>query len=110
MIKLACGILALVCLLAAAVVLWQSPAFPERLPERLADWSVAWFHLFRNPAAAAFLLTLSFVFVTAAMCIADILLGMLFAFLAALFALICLLGALGSQFSPVAKSIEQLFR
>jgi hypothetical protein len=110
MIKLACGILAVVCLLAAAIVLWLSPAFPENLPAHLADWAVAWFKLFRNPAAAAMLLTVSLVLVTGAMCVADILLGMLFSFLAALFAVLCLLGALGSQFAPVAKSLESLFR
>ena len=110
MIKLGCGILAVVCLLATAVVLWQSPVFPERLPEHLADWMVAWFKLFKSPAGAAILVTLSLVFVAAAMCIADILLGILFSFVAALFALLCLLGALGSQFAPVANSLEQLFR
>ena len=110
MIKLACGILAVVCLLAAAIVIWQSPLFPEKLPEHLADWAVAWFKLFKNPAAAAMLLSISFLMLMGAMCIADILLGILFSFLAALFAVLCLLGALGSQFAPVAKSLEQLFR
>ena len=110
MIKLACGILAVVCLVAAAIVLWLSPAFPENLPKRLADWAVAWFKLFRNPAAAAMLLSVSLLLFAGAMCIADILLGILCSGVAALFAVLCLLGALGSQFAPVAKSLEQLFR
>lgn len=110
MIKLACGILAITCLSAAAIVLWLSPGFPESLPIALADWAVAWFKLFRNPAAAAMLLTVSVLLVAGAMCIADILLGMFFSFLAAVFAVLCLLGALGSQFAPVAKSLESLFR
>jgi hypothetical membrane protein len=110
MIKLACGILGVVCLLAAAVVLWLSPVFPENLPPHLADWAVVWFKLFKNPGAAAMLLSVSLLLFASAMCIADILLGILFSLVAALFAVLCLLGALGSQFAPVAKSLEQLFR
>jgi hypothetical protein len=110
MIKLGCGILAVVCLLAALIVLWVSPVFPESLPRHLADWAVAWFKLFRNPAAATILLSSSLLLLAGAMCIADILLGILFSFLAALLAFLCLLGALGSQFDPVAKSLVNLFR
>jgi hypothetical protein len=76
----------------------------------LADWAAAWFKLFRNPAAAATLLAVSAVLVAGAMCVTDILIGILFSFLSALFAVLCLLGALGSQFAPVAKSLESLFR
>ena len=110
MIKLACGILAVACLVATAIVLWVSPAFPETLPRHLADWAVAWFKLFKNPAAAAMLLSICLLMITAAFCIADILLGILFSLLAALFSVLCLLGALGSQFPSLAKSLEQLFR
>jgi hypothetical protein len=110
MIKLACGLLAVVCLLAAAIVIWQSPVFPEKLPEHLADWAAAWVKLFKNPAGAAVFLSLSLLMLAAAMCITDILTGILFSLLTALFAVFCLLGALGSQFEPVAKSLENLFR
>jgi hypothetical protein len=110
MIKLGLGIAATICLLAALVLLWQSPVFPERLPEHLADWAVAGFKLFRNPVAAALLLALSGLLLAASMCVTDILLGLFFSCVAALFAALCLLGALGSQFAPVARSLEQLFR
>ena len=108
MIKLASGIVAVVSLAAALIILWLSPTFPEALSHHLTDWAAMWFALFRNPAAAAILLTLATLFLIAAMCLSDILVGLLFSFLAALFAFLCLLGALGSQFPAVAQSLERL--
>jgi hypothetical protein len=110
MIKLASGILAGVCLVAAAVVLWLSPVFPEKLPPHLADWGLAWIALFQNPAAAALLLSLALLGLVGALCLTDILVGIFFSLGAALFAILCLLGALGSRFAPVAKSLESLLR
>lgn len=110
MIKLGFGIAAVVCILAAGILLWLSPVFPEQLPHHAADWAVAWFGLFRNPAAAAVLLSGSLLLLVSAMCLSDILVGILFSFLAALFAIACLLGVLALRFDGVATSMEHLLK
>ena len=110
MIKLGCGILAVACLLAAVLVLWSSPVFPENLPHHFGDWILAWISLFRNPAAAAIFLSTALAMLVGAMCLSDILVGIFFSLLAALFAILCLTGAVASRFEGVAHSLQSLFR
>lgn len=110
MIKLGCGMLSLLCLLAAAVLIWQTPGFPERLPVDLADWVAAWFRLFQNPVATLVLFGLCAAFAVAAASVTELLLGVIFSLATAALSLLCLLGALGATYKPFAETMENLFR
>jgi hypothetical protein len=110
MIKLGCGILSLMCLLAVAVLIWQTPGFPERLPSDLADWVAAWFRLFQNPVAALVLFCLCAAFAVVAASVTELLLGMIFSLATAALSLLCLVGALGATFKSFAETLENLFR
>jgi predicted permease len=110
MFRLGCGTVTFICLLAATFVLWQAPDFPERLPSDLSDWAVAWFDLFRNPVAAAALVSLCVALAIAAASVTELLLGLIFSVLTAVISLLCLLGVLGAQYSGVADSVENLLK
>lgn len=110
MFKIGCGVISLLCLLAAGFVLWQTPGFPEALPSAMADWTVAWFKLFRNPVAAVSLFTLCVGFAVAAASVTELLLGLVFSFATGLLSLLCLFGALGAAYKPFAETVENFFR
>lgn len=110
MIKLGCGALTMLCLLAVAYLLWQSPGVPEKLPSDLAGWVAAWIHLFRNPVAAASLFGLTVALAVVAASVTELLLGLLFSLLTAAAALLCLIGAFGAQHPPFAESVLNFLR
>jgi hypothetical protein len=110
MIKLGCGLFSLLCLLVAAILLWQTPGFPERLPTDLADWAVAWFKLFGNPVGALTLFGLCVAFAVASASVTELLLGLLFSITTAALSIFCLLGALGATYKPFAEAVENFFR
>jgi type III secretory pathway component EscS len=110
MLKIGCGAVSLLCLLAAAFVLWQTPGFPEALPSALADWALAWFKLFRNPVAAVALFGLCVGFAVAAASVTELLLGILFSLATVVLSLLCLVGALGATYKPFAETVENFFR
>jgi hypothetical protein len=110
MIKLGCGALTMLCLLAAAFLLWQSPEVPESLPVDLAEWATAWFALFRNPVAAAALFSLCVALAVMAASVTELLLGLLFSLLTAATSVLCLMGALGAQHPPFAESVKNFLQ
>jgi len=110
MVKLGCGILSLLCLLAAAFLIWQTPAFPENLPTDSAGWVAAWFKVFRNPVSALSLFGLSVAFAIAAASVTELLLGIIFSLVTAGLSILCLVGALGANYKPFAEAMESFFR
>jgi hypothetical protein len=110
MLKLACGLVTLLALLAAAALLWTSPGFAGDLPSGLAGWAAAWFDAFRNPGSALLLFALCALLSVAAASVTELLLGIAFALLASLVSLLCLLGALGAKFPGVAEWAEKLLK
>jgi hypothetical protein len=110
MFKLGCGAFSLICLLVAAFVLWQSPSVPGNLPSTLADWTVMWFRLFRNPVAAVTLFALCTAFAVAAAGVTELILGIAFSLVAAVLSMLCVLGVLGAQYPGVAQSVEKFLR
>jgi hypothetical protein len=110
MLKLGCGLIALLALLAAAVLLWTTPGFVAALPSGLAGWAGAWFGAFRNPADSVLLFAFCALLAFAAAGVTELLLGVLFASLAALLSLLCLVGVLGARFPGVAEWVEKLLR
>lgn len=110
MIKLGCGAFSVLCLLAAVVMLWLMPGFPEKLPGEAADWAVAWFGFFGNPVTAFAILALCVALSVAAASVTELLLGALLSVVAGAASLLCLLGVLGAQFPGFAKSLENFLR
>lgn len=110
MIKLGCGLLSLLCLLAAAVLIWQTPGFPEKLPTDFAEWVAAWFRLFRNPVSALTLFALCAAFAMVSASVTELLLGLAFSLVTAALSLLCLFGALGATYHPFAEAMENFFR
>ena len=100
----------MLCLLAAAVLLWLVPGFTGNLPGELADWAVAWFGFFRNPVTALAILALCVALSFAAASVTELLLGAVLSVVAAAASLLCLLGVLGAQFPGFAKSLENFLR
>ncbi|HEX2612737.1 MAG TPA: hypothetical protein VHO02_03990, partial [Fibrobacteria bacterium] len=110
MLKLGCGLIALLALLAAAMLLWITPGFAAALPSGLAGWTGAWFAAFRNPGLSIWLFAFCTLLAVAAACVTELLLGILFSVLAALVSLFCLMGVLGARFPGVAEWVEKLLR
>jgi hypothetical protein len=98
MLKLACGLVALLSLLAAAALLWAAPGIGGDMPHGLAGWAAAGFAAFKVPATAILLLVFCAALVAAAMSVTELLLGIAFSVLAALVSFACLFGVLGSRY------------
>lgn len=105
MIKLAAGLFTALCLLAAFIFLAFSPTFPEHLPSDAAGWAAALIALFHRPVAAGIVLSLSALLAATAASVSELLLGLVFSLLAALLALVCLLGVLGARYPGFAESL-----
>ena len=107
MLKLGCGLVALLALLAAAALLWTGTGVPEALPSGLAGWAAAWFGAFRSPAVSVLLFAFCALLAFAAASVTELLLGILFSVLSTLAALFCLLGALGAKYPGVAEWVTK---
>jgi hypothetical protein len=110
MIKLGCGAVSMLSLIAAALLLWISPGIPESLPVGVDGWMAAWIDLFRNPVAAVALFALCAAFAFAAASVTEILLSLLFSLMTAAFSVLCLLGVLGARNPAVVDTVEGLMK
>jgi hypothetical protein len=109
MLKLGCGAVSLLSLLAAGFLLWQAPDLSGTLPEGLGQWLEAWIDLFREPASAAMLFLLCVAIAVLAASVTELLLGLVFAILAAATSLLCLVGVLAAQYPSFAAWLEKFF-
>jgi hypothetical protein len=109
MIKLGCGAVSLLCLLAAGILLWLAPETSGKLPDDLGAWVGAWIDLFRDPASAVLLFLLCAALAVLAASISELLLGLVFAVFAGLTSLLCLLGVIAARYPAFAAWLENLF-
>ncbi|HLP43412.1 MAG TPA: hypothetical protein VK465_18055 [Fibrobacteria bacterium] len=97
-------------LLASGLLLWQSDFFPEKLPNSLALWALAFFSLFQDPFMALTLLAFTCIVVMGSWFITDLLLGFLYSVLAGGLAALCLVGFLSVHFPPIQGYFQALIR
>jgi hypothetical protein len=107
MLKLGCGAMALLSLLATAALLWTSAGITGALPSGMSGWVAAWFEAFLNPSVSVMLFVLCALLAAAAASVSELLLGLAFALLAAACSLLCLLGALGARYPGVAEWVTK---
>lgn len=107
MLKLGCGAVALLSLLASGAILWTTGAL-HASPSGLGGWAAAWLHAFRDPALSLMLFALCALLVAAAASVTELLLALLFSVLAALASLLCLLGVLGAHSPGVAEWVTRM--
>jgi ABC-type polysaccharide/polyol phosphate export permease len=95
-------------MLASALLLWQSDFFPEKLPNSLALWALAFFSLFQDPFVAMTLYGFTACVVLGSWFITELLLGFLYAILAALLAFGCLIGFLSVHYPPIQQYFQAM--
>lgn len=95
-------------LLASGLLLWQSDFFPEKLPNSLALWALAFFSLFQDPFVAMTLYAFTLFVVMGSWFITDLLLGFLYACLAGVLAFLCLVGFLSVHYPPIQHYFQTL--
>lgn len=95
-------------MLASALLLWQSDFFPEKLPDSLALWALAFFSLFQDPFVAMTLYAFTACVVLGSWFITELLLGFLYAAFAALLAFACLIGFLSVHYPPIQQYFQTL--
>ncbi len=88
---------AALCLLVSGFLLWEGGG----LPASGTAWIVAYFGLFRVPAAAAVILAANVLLAVASACVTELLLGLFMSALSAVCSAACLLGMLGAYFPPL---------
>ncbi len=108
MLKLGCGAVALLSLLASAFLLWAMAGAAEVVFSGPGGWVAAWLEAFRNPGTAVVLLGVCALFAFAAASVTELLLSLLFSILAALTGLLCLLGALAVKYPEVGDWAERV--
>ncbi len=97
-------------MLASALLLWQSDFFPEKLPNSLAMWALAFFSLFQDPFVAMTLYGFTVVIVMGSWFITDLLLGFAYSVVAGGLAFICLLGFLSVHYPPIQHYFQTFAR
>lgn len=110
MIKLGCGAVTLLSLLAAGLMLWVTPGFGDILAAGPVGWALIWISLFHDPAAAAALFVLTAALAATAASVSEILLGLIFSVITAVFALLCLLGMASVRNPDIAEAVQNFFR
>jgi hypothetical protein len=97
-------------MLASGLLLWQSDFFPEKLPDSLAYWALAFFSLFQDPFVAMTLFIFTGFVVMGSWFITDLLLGFLYSILAGGLAFLCLVGFVSVHYPPIQHYFQALVR
>lgn len=97
-------------MLASALLLWQSDFFPEKLPNSLALWALAFFSLFQDPFVAMTLYAFTAVIVMGSWFITELLLGFLYSIVAGGLSFLCLLGFLSVHYPPIQHYFQSMAR
>lgn len=97
-------------MLASGLLLWQSDFFPEKLPDSLAYWALAFFSLFQDPFVAMTLYIFTGFVVMGSWFITDLLLGFLYSILAGGLAFLCLVGFVSVHYPPIQQYFQALVR
>lgn len=95
-------------MLASALLLWQSDFFPEKLPNSLALWALAFFSLFQDPFVAMTLYGFTAIVVLGSWFITELLLGFLYSLVAGFLAFLCLVGFLSVHYPPIQQYFQAL--
>ncbi len=102
--------IATVSLAVNGLLYWQSDAFPKDLPSSGEAWIEAYLHLFHDPFSSGCILVLTLGFTLAAMCITELLLGLVFTILAAAATVFCLVGQLSVHYPPLGHLLIRLLQ
>jgi hypothetical protein len=89
---------------------WQSDSFPKDLPVSGEGWIQAYLYLFHDPFSSGCFLLLTATLAVATMCITELLLGLVFAIVATIATLFCLVGQLSAHYPPLGHMLIRIIQ